>query len=203
MPVSTPITGRVRRLAPFDIEVIREKRGWFIAIGIGLLILGVAAIFLPLAASVVTTLVIGWLMIVGGVFHAIHAIRNRRWVGWGWELAGAALYTVAGVLLVTRPVAGTITLTLLLAVFFAASGVLKIIRAVQHRAMPRWGWLLFDGIVSLLLGALIAGGWPGTAAWAIGLLVGIDLLFDGSSMLLLGLSAGGSHGEHPHPAHAT
>lgn len=198
-----PIMGGTTRVRRFDADVIHEHRGWFIALGIGFMILGVAAIFLPLAASLVTTLVLGWLMIVGGVFQGIHAVENRRWAGWGWGLASALLYAIAGILLVVYPITGTLTLTLVLAIFFAVSGALKIIRAVQHRSLPRWGWLLFDGIVSLALGVLIAVGWPSTAAWALGLLVGIDLLFGGSSMLVIGLSAGHAYDEHHRPAHAT
>ena len=208
MADSTPITGDptgVRtRLRRFDVTTVRENRGWFFALGIGLILLGAAAILLPFAASVVTTLVLGWLMIVGGLFQGFHAIQNRRWAGWGWGLASALLYAIAGALLVAYPITGTLTLTLVLAAFFAASGFFKILRAVQHRTMPRWGWLLFDGLLSLVLGIMIVAGWPSTAVWALGLLVGIDLVFSGSSMLVIAFAAGPSHGEHPHTtAHAT
>jgi uncharacterized membrane protein HdeD (DUF308 family) len=172
-----------------DLERIREHRGWFFALGIGLMLLGAAAILLPLAASLVTTLVIGWIMIIGGLFQGFHALQNRRWRGWGWTLAGAVLHLVAGVLVVTHPITGTLTLTLVFAMFFAINGIIKLVRAFQHRPMRAWGWLLFDGLLSLALGVLILSGWPATAAWALGLLVGVDLLFAGSSMLVIAFAA--------------
>lgn len=208
MADSTPHTGDTMGLRSwlrqFDASTVRENRGWFFALGVGFILLGIAAIVLPFAASVVTTLVLGWLMIVGGVFQGFHAIQNRRWAGFAWALLSAVAYVIAGVLLIRYPITGTLTLTLVLAVFFAANGILKIIRSVQHRTMPRWGWLLFDGILSVVLGVLIASRWPSTAAWALGLMVGIDLLFSGSSMLMIGAAVGPSTKEPPaRPAHAT
>jgi uncharacterized membrane protein HdeD (DUF308 family) len=105
---------------------------------------------------------------------------------------------------VVYPVTGTLTLTLALAIFFAVNGLFKVLRAVEHRAMPRWGFLLFDGLLSLVLGIPIAVGWPSTAAWALGVLVGIDLLFSGFSMMVIALAAGPSIGTKQRPpAHAT
>jgi uncharacterized membrane protein HdeD (DUF308 family) len=173
-----------------DPGAVRENRAWFFALGIAFIVLGVLSILLPFAASLVTTIVIGWLLVLGGLFQGFHAVQNRRWAGSSWAIVGAVLQVIAGVLLIVFPVTGTVTLTLVLAAFFVAQGILKIIRAVQHRGMPAWGWLLFDGIVSLALGVMIWLGWPSTAAWALGLLVGIDLLMSGSSMLLIGLGAG-------------
>src|SRR3954470_16154052 len=99
-------------LGVVDVTTLRENRGWFIALGIGLMILGILAILLPPLASLVTTVVIGWLMVLGGIFQGVHAIQNRRWRGWGWTLVGAALLVVAGIMVVMNPVTGTLTLTL-------------------------------------------------------------------------------------------
>jgi uncharacterized membrane protein HdeD (DUF308 family) len=203
MADSIPGTEETTGFRRIDFSAIREHRGWFFALGIGLMLLGAAAIFLPLAASVVTTVVLGWLMIVSGLFQGFHAIQNRRWGGAGWEIASAVLHVIAGILLVMYPITGTLTLTLVLAAFFAANGILKVVRAIQHRAMPRWGWLLFDGILSFVLGALIIAGWPTTAAWALGVIVGVDLLFSGSSMMMIAFAVGPSSYHPPRPAHAT
>jgi len=181
-------TEDARSFGVVDLDTVRESRGWFFALGVAFMILGVLAILVPFIASLATAIVIGWLMIVGGLFQGFHAVQNRRWAGSSWAIVGAVLQVIAGVLVVAFPVTGTLVLTLVLAVFFVASGVLKLIRAIQHRAMPRWGWLLFDGIVSLALGLLIAVRWPSTAAWALGVLVGVDLLVGGSSMLMIGLA---------------
>jgi uncharacterized membrane protein HdeD (DUF308 family) len=129
-------------------------------------------------------------MFVGGVIQGVHALQNRRWAGSGWAILEALVMVVAGVLVAIFPVAGKLTLTLVLSVFFVFEGVLKIVRCAQHRTMRAWGWLLFDGIASLVLGVLIWAGWPSTAVWALGLLVGIDFLMGGVSLLLIGLGAG-------------
>jgi len=190
-----------RRAAPglslVDIGTVREDRGWFIGLGVTFAVLGALAVFLPFAASLVTTIVIGWLMMVGGVLQAIHAVRNRRWASSTWAIVAGVIEVLAGVLVVAFPIAGTVTLTLILAAFFAAEGILKLIRAVQHRGLPAWGWLLFDGVVSLALGLLVLARWPSTAVWALGLLVGINLLFGGASMLLIGLGAGSAARARP------
>jgi uncharacterized membrane protein HdeD (DUF308 family) len=170
-----------------ELDAVREKRGWFIGLGLVFMALGIMAILLPFIASLVTTIVVGWLMFLGGIVQGVHAVQNRRWGGSGWAIVSAFVYVIAGLLVVAFPITGTLTLTLILAAFFVAQGILKIVRAVQHRTMRAWGWFLFDGILSLVLGLLVGLGWPSTAVWAIGVLVGIDLLFGGSSMLLIGL----------------
>jgi uncharacterized membrane protein HdeD (DUF308 family) len=184
------VTGPSTGPRVFDFSPVREARGWFVALGIAFLLLGVLAIALPFVASLVSTIVLGWILVVGGLVQGFHAIANRRWTHAGWAFASAVLMVIAGALIIANPITGTLTLTLVLAAWFVASGILKIIRALQHRSLPSWGWLLFDGIVSLILGGMIWVRWPGTAAWAIGLLLGIDLIFGGTSMLLIGAGAG-------------
>jgi uncharacterized membrane protein HdeD (DUF308 family) len=168
---------------------IRQNRGWFIALGAALLLLGFLAIAVPFAATLVSTIFLGWMLIFGGIAHAVHAARARTWTGFPWEVLSAALHVVAGVLLVVFPIAGKLTLTLVLAGFFTVEGVLKIVHAVQHHGMERWGFLLFDGIVTLALGLLIWTQWPAASVWVIGLLVGVHLLLDGISMLALAAAA--------------
>jgi uncharacterized membrane protein HdeD (DUF308 family) len=154
------------------------------------MVLGILAIAVPFAATLVTTIFLGWVLIVGGIVQAVHAIRARAWRGFPWVVVSAVIHLIAGVVLIAFPIVGTLTLTLVLAAFFAAEGVLKIIRSLQHRGVARWGFLLFDGIVTLALGVLLLALWPGASVWAIGLLVGVHLLVGGMSMLLLASSAG-------------
>jgi len=168
-------------------EAVERHRGWFIGLGIVLCLLGALAIAVPFVATLATTLFIGWLMVISGIGHAIHAFQNRRWAGFPWALLSSILYLVAGGLIIWNPLVGTLTLTLVLSLFFLANGFVKVVRALQHRATSSWGWLLVDGIITLALGGLILAKWPSTAVWAIGLLVGVDLLVSGSSMLVLGL----------------
>ncbi|WP_437755490.1 HdeD family acid-resistance protein [Sorangium sp. So ce1389] len=172
-----------------DADTVQENRGSFVGLGIALMMLGAMAMLMPAIASLVSAVVIGCLLAASGLFQGVHAALNRRWAGSAWSFVSALVQIAAGVLIILFPVTGKVTLTLILAVFFVSDGLLRTVRALQHRDMPAWGWLLFDGLVSLALGALIWSGWPSTAAWAIGLLVGVDLLLGGSSMLLIGIGA--------------
>jgi uncharacterized membrane protein HdeD (DUF308 family) len=176
------VTGAV--VDPAD---VRAGRGWFIGLGILFMLLGGLAIFTPLAASLATTVFLGWLLIAGGLFQGVHAFQNRRWAGSGWAIFSAVLQVIAGVAVIAYPVTGTLTLTLVLATLLVANGVVKIVRAYQHRSMSAWGWLVLDGGLSVVLGLMIGLGWPSSAAWALGMLVGIDFIMGGSSMLMLGI----------------
>lgn len=186
-----PVRGseNIVKIQMVDLRTVQANRGWFVGLGVLFMVLGVFAILLPFVATIVTAVVFGWLLMLGGVFQGIHALQNRQWGGSGWALVGAAILLVGGALVTAFPLRGTLALTFVLGAYFIAIGATKIVRALQHRAIPSWGWLLFDGIVSLFLGGLIAIGWPSTALWALGLLVGIDLVMGGTSLLLIGMSA--------------
>jgi uncharacterized membrane protein HdeD (DUF308 family) len=184
MPIRDP--ERPTSFTLVDVESVRSNSGLFIGLGAVLMVFGLLAVLLPFIASLATTIAVGWVMMLAGVGEGYHALRNRRWAGSAWELVSAAVQVVAGGLVAAFPVAGKLALTLILAVYFACEGILKIIRAVQHRRLLAPGWLVFDGLLSLALGVLILVRWPSAAVWAIGLLVGINLLFGGMSMLLIG-----------------
>lgn len=185
------------RFASVDFDSVRAKRGWFLAIGVASILLGVLAIILPFAASLVTTIVIGWLIVLAGVMEGYHALQSRGWAGAGWELASAAVQVVAGLILVVFPMVGKIALVVLMATYFIAEGALKLIRSVQHREMRGSGWLVFDGLLALALGIVVLAGGVTTAVTVLGLLVGISLLTGGMSMLLIGLGA--AHALHTRP----
>jgi uncharacterized membrane protein HdeD (DUF308 family) len=110
--------------------------------------------------------------------------------GFGWSMLSALLAVLLGLILIARPLAGVLTLTMVLIAFFILEGITAIVVAVQHREQLRsWGWVLFSGIVDLLLAYLIWAGWPSSADWAIGLLVGINMVFLGLSLLMTALAA--------------
>src|SRR5437773_6633069 len=109
-----------------SLDAVRAGRAWFLALGVGLLLLGILAIAVPFVATLATTLFIGWLLIVGGVAQAVHAFQNRRWAGFPWAVVSSVLYVIAGILVVANPLVGTLTLTLILAGFFLANGLVKI-----------------------------------------------------------------------------
>ncbi|AGP34035.1 hypothetical protein BE04_38695 [Sorangium cellulosum] len=175
------------RFAPVDLDTVRENRGWFLAIGVVSMVLGVLAFLLPFVASRITAIALGWLIVVAGVAEGCHAIQSRGWAGAGWELASALVQVAFGLLLVAFPMTGKLALMVLASAYFVAEGALKLIRAYQHRGLRGSGWLVFDGILALGLGMLIVTGGVTTAARVLGLLVGISLLTGGTSMILIAL----------------
>lgn len=173
-----------------DRDILRANRGWMTALGILWILLGIAAIVLPFAATLAVELVLGAIFIVGGVAQIIQAFRARGWRGALLHGLGGLLAVVLGVLLLLFPAEGILTVTLVLAAFFIVDGVLRVISAFQHRGMAAWGWILVSGLLGIAVGALIWLGWPSTAAWALGLLVGIQLIFGGWSLVMLATAAG-------------
>ncbi|RJX32731.1 MAG: HdeD family acid-resistance protein [Desulfarculus sp.] len=157
-------------------------------LGIVFLILGSAAIVAPWAAALAVNVLVGWLLLISGVVQILHSFQAHRW-GLIWNLLGSAVYIVAGVLLLTQPLTGVITLTLLLAAFFIVEGVYKLVLAFKVKPSRAWGWLFFSGLLALLLGLLIWARWPGDAPWVLGLLLGIDLIFGGWSLIMVSMAA--------------
>jgi uncharacterized membrane protein HdeD (DUF308 family) len=163
----------------------------FLTEGIVLLILGLAAVMIPPAATLAVAILIGWILLVSGVVGLISTFRMRGAPGFGWSLLSALVAVVAGVLLLARPLSGALSLTVVLTVFLIFEGVASIMMALTHRHgfSARWTLLLVSGIVDLILAAIIIAGLPGTAAWAIGLLVGINMVFGGSTLIAMALHA--------------
>jgi len=163
----------------------------FLIEGILLVILGLAAIIVPSIASVAITIFVGSLFLISGAVGLALTFWARQMPGFWWSLLSALLAIVAGIVLLARPIQGTLTLTIILGIYFLAEGVFTIMYALEHRRelSERWGWLLASGILDLLLAGLIIAGLPGSALWAIGLLVGIDMLFGGASLIGMALAA--------------
>jgi uncharacterized membrane protein HdeD (DUF308 family) len=159
--------------------------------GILLTICGVAAILLPLLASLTITILLGWLLILTGATALALTFWARQLPGFWWSLLSAVVALFAGVVLLVWPLQGTVTLTLIVGAYFLAEGVVTIMYALEHRRelSERWGWLFAAGLADLLVAAVIISGFPGTAAWAIGLLVGLNLLFGGASLIGVALGA--------------
>jgi uncharacterized membrane protein HdeD (DUF308 family) len=158
--------------------------------GVLLVILGLAAIIIPSVASIAVTVLIGGLFLTGGLVELALLIWTQRTPGFWWSLLSAVLAAGIGIIMLARPVQGTLTLTLVLSAYFAAEGVVTIMYALLHRREPatRWGWLIASGILDLVVGGLIIAALPGSALWAIGLLVGIDLMFGGFALIRMALA---------------
>jgi uncharacterized membrane protein HdeD (DUF308 family) len=174
-------------------RLIAEKWGWFLALGIVLIIAGLAAIAFPLMGTIAAKILLGWLFLIGGVMMIMHAFQAPGWQGFLWELLIGILYAFAGAYLAFFPFTGLITLALVLSVLFIIEGIFELIMAVRVRPHDGWGFLLLSGIAALAVGVLIALGLPGSAEWALGLLVGINLLFSGWSYVFLALAGRRAH----------
>ena len=172
-------------------RAIHEHWKTFLAEGIILVILGIIAIIVPQIASLTVTLVIGWLFLITGVVGLYTTFQMRNMPGFWWSLLSAIISIAAGLLLLVRPISGVLTLTYLLIAFFIIEGIATIMFAIDHRTQlsGRWGWMLVSGVVDLILAYLIFAGLPSAADWAIGLLVGINLVFGGTAMIAMALAA--------------
>jgi uncharacterized membrane protein HdeD (DUF308 family) len=172
-----------------DLKILREYKGWFLGMGIALIILGIAAISLPMFIALTIDVIVGAILAIGGVVHVGHAFMSRKWRGFILGLLVGVLYLVAGVIMLVHPLEGVLTLTLLLAAFFIVDGLFNIGLAFKLKPIYGWFWPLLNGVLSLVLAGLIWSEWPSSAAWAIGLLVGIDIIFSGVIMVGFALKA--------------
>ena len=167
---------------------IKQNWGWFLALGIVFVLAGLAAIAFPLLSTIATKIALGWIFLAGGVLMILHAFSASGWRGFLLGLLIGVLYVVAGGWLAFFPFTGIITLTILLAALFLAEGVLEVIMAFRVRPHEGWAWLLLSGLVAVAVGVMIAMQLPSSAAWAIGLLTGINLLMTGASFIALALA---------------
>jgi uncharacterized membrane protein HdeD (DUF308 family) len=181
----------VERLRGALSEAVRRNWKLFLIEGIVLVVLGFLAIVIPILATIAVTILIAWLFLISGVAGLITTFGASEAPGFWWSLLSAVLGIAAGVVLLFWPVSGAITLTMLLIAFFTIEGVLSIMYALDHKRelSGRWGWMLASGIIDLVLAVMILAGLPGTAAWALGLLVGINMLFGGASLIGMALHA--------------
>jgi uncharacterized membrane protein HdeD (DUF308 family) len=163
----------------------------FLIEGILLAILGLAAMIVPPLASLAVTIFLGWMFLVSGVAGLALTFWARGMPGFWWSLLSAVLAIGAGVILLAQPVQGTLTLTIVVGVYFLAEGVATVMYALEHRRelTDRWSWLVIAGIFDVVIAGIIISGLPGSALWAIGLLVGINLLFGGATLIGMALAA--------------
>jgi uncharacterized membrane protein HdeD (DUF308 family) len=170
---------------------VREHWKAFLIEGIVLVVLGLAAMIVPPLASLAVTIVLGWLFLFSGAAGLVVTFWARKMPGFWWSLFSAALAIAAGMVLLAKPVQGTLTLTVVVGAYFLAEGVATIMYALEHKKelSERWGWLLTAGIMDILVAGFIIAGLPGSALWALGLLVGINMLFGGATLIGMALAA--------------
>jgi uncharacterized membrane protein HdeD (DUF308 family) len=185
--------------APLDVGDLHSRMGaavqahWkaFLVEGIILALLGLAAIIIPPLASLAVTVFLGWMFLVSGIAGLALTFWARQMPGFWWSLISAVLAMGAGIILLARPVQGTLTLTIVVGAYFVAEGVATIMYALEHRRelSGRWSWMLVAGLMDIMISFFIIAGLPGSALWAIGLMVGINLLIGGTALIGMALAA--------------
>lgn len=170
-------------------EAIHSHWVLFLIQGLIMIAFGLVAVGEPMVATLAVTLFAGWLFLIGGIVGLAGIFTGRRMPGFWWGLITAVLAIVVGGYLIWRPLAGVLSLTLAVTAFFGAEGILQIVAAIGHRSeLGSWGWLLANGVVNLILAAIILSGWPSTAEWTLGLLLGINLLMWGLSLVMTAIA---------------
>ena len=181
----------VERVAAAVSATIHKHWVLFLVEGIVLTVLGMLAILLPAVASLAATLIFGWILLLSGGMGLVTTIRARHAPGFGWSLLSALIGLVAGGLLLARPVLGTLSLTAVLIAFLMAEGVVSIFYATEHRKSfsAGWGWMLASGLLDLVLAVILLAGLPGTAVWALGVLLGVNMIVGGAALISMALQA--------------
>ncbi len=170
---------------------VKESINWTIGLSVLMILAGMLAIVVPPAAGIAVVALVAWLLILSGVAHLVFAWHTRTAGGLVWELILGLLYVGLGIYMVVQPIAGLASLTLLLAAYLFVEALLEFILSFTLRGQPGSGWLLFDGIVTIILCGMIWRTWPSSSEWVIGTLVGFSILFGGVSRLMLALKARG------------
>jgi uncharacterized membrane protein HdeD (DUF308 family) len=168
---------------------VHRSTTWSIVLSVLIMIAGFVAIALPFIAGIAFTLIVGWLLIFTGVVHIVFAFSAGRTRMAIWQVLLGIVYGFIGFYVLINPVAGLAGLTFAIAVYLLIEAVLELVLSFQLRPAAGSGWLLFDGIVTFILAAMIWSTWPSSAAWVVGVLVGISMLFSGMTRLMLSLAA--------------
>lgn len=168
---------------------VAEVWGWFLALGIALVVAGFFAILYPVLTTLAANIAIGAMLLAVGAIQVVQAFGTRGADGAGWPLLTGVLYIAAGVVLAFFPLAGILTLTVMIAGMLIAVGVLELVWAFQVRGRGLWGWMLLNGIAALVAGLVIAFALPASALWVLGTLVGLNFLLSGARFIAIGLAA--------------
>ena len=183
----------IRHIHPRVIWPESIGRHWslYLIEGIVLILLGVAAVVVPVIASLAVALFLGWLFLIGGIVSAFTTLANRHAPGFWWSLVSALAMIIAGLVLVSWPIGGAISITLVLAVYLMAEGIASIMFAIGHRGAMHSGanWMIFNGVLDIALALVIIWLLPVGALWALGIFIGIDFLFGGAALVAMALEA--------------
>lgn len=155
--------------------------------GIILAAIGLVATLAPFLTGISITMLVGTLLVIGGLFHFVGAFRGQGWGGFVWQILLGGIGVVAGLVVLSNPIFGLLTLTLTVIGYLFASGVVEIVMGYRIQGEKNWVWSIVSGVIGIALGAMLWAGFPSTAIWAVGLLFGINLLVTGISMVAVAL----------------
>jgi uncharacterized membrane protein HdeD (DUF308 family) len=164
---------------------VHRATGWSIALSVLMIIAGILAMASPLVAGIAVTRVVGWLLLFSGALHFVYAFRGGGVTSVIWEILLGVVYGLVGIYILANPAIGLASLTFAIALYLFTEAIIEFAVSYITRHESGSGWLLFDGLVTLLLAFLIVGAWPASTAWAIGTLVGVSMLFSGISRLMI------------------
>ena len=181
------MSGTSRSLATGAHAGAAHRWGWFVALGVLLIVAGAFAWFQVVVVTLASVIVVGAAMLVGGAFQIVHAFMVRGWSGFLLHVLMGVLYVLGGLLLMAEPVTGAVFITVVLAVCLGVAGVMRIMQAVRHREMTGWWLMLFAGIISLLIALLLYSTLPWSGLWVPGTLVAIELVVQGVTWVQFGL----------------
>jgi uncharacterized membrane protein HdeD (DUF308 family) len=176
-------------------EAVADHWRLYLIEGIVLMLLGVAAVLVPVFASLAAAIFLGWLFLIGGIVGVVATLSGRHAPGFWWSLISGIITIGAGIVLLGWPFVGVVSLTLVLAAYLAADGIVTILFALDHRRQlsQRWGWLMVNGVVDLILAALIVTLLPAAGFWALGIIIGVDFIFGGASLIAMATTARPKH----------
>jgi len=170
-----------------DLTELRRNWGWILAFGCISIVVGMFAVIYSMVFTLVSVLFLAGMLVAAGVIEAGYAIGHRERGHLVWYLLEALLAIAIGLLLLQSPVRGALVLTILLATYFIVAGIFRIVAALALRP-PNWGWILFNGIVTMGLGIFVWGGWPVSGLWVLGLFIGVTMIFSGWARVMLAVA---------------
>jgi len=185
---------------PLSMQQLKENWGWYLALGISLVVLGFLSVVYSFVSTIFSVVFLGFLFVVWGIFEGIKSLKINLWGSFFLHVLLSVLYIIAGLFIIRYPVANAVSLTLLLALFFAISGFIKVVFALIKN-VPHKGWLIFNGVVTMLLGILIWQQLPVAGLWVIGMIVGIDAIFTGWTWIMLAFAAKNLKNQAGHTHH--
>ncbi len=180
----SPLPGTILTAVRENINELQRNRGWILALGIGLIIVGCLAVGSAFIATIATMVYLGFILLMGGAFELIGAFWVRQWGGFFLGLFMGGLLLLSGIITLNHPGEAGVVFTLMLSLLFMTCGLVRIIASIMMR-FTNWGWVLLSGVVTFALGFIIWRQWPVSGLWVIGTFVGIDLIFSGWNYIAL------------------